>query len=156
MTRLVMQYIRDINGIPVYAPVDRDDVKALDNQSMIVCDVKGNGSKAKRSGLQNKSIHKYCSMLSDAFNDAGFDMPTVIKRLFKKPSLRWSPEAVKDRLWKEIQLQTFDFESTAKLDTAQVSLVYESMNVATSQTMGISVSFPSYDYQLLEQYSKER
>ena len=31
-----------------------------------------------RSLTQNKSIHKYCSQLAEAFNDAGLDMNKVL------------------------------------------------------------------------------
>lgn len=150
---LVLQHVGKVQGVNAYAPVDAEAVKLINGQQFIVCEIKGN--KAKRSALQNRAIHMFCSKLSDAFNNAGFDMPTVINRLFKKPSLRWSPSAVKERLWREVQIQTFNKTSTTQLETNEVSIVYESLNIATTQTMGVGVSFPSYLHQLDDVYEDE-
>jgi hypothetical protein len=97
--------------------------------------------KAIRTIKQNSSIHKYCSILADKFNDAGLDMLAVLK--VKEVSVPWSMDRVKDILWKGIQEAMFNSTSTTKLETDQVSKVYETMNRHTSQNLGVSVDFPN-------------
>ena len=138
--RIAMQYMGMIRGQKCYAPMSDEDAHAIGESEVIVCDMKSD--KSKRSSLQNKSIHLYCNQLAEAFNSAGMDMPFVMNNLSKEPCLLWSGDAVKERLWKLVQMQTFGTSSTTKLSTDQVSTIHESINVATSQRLGVSVSFP--------------
>lgn len=97
--------------------------------------------KAQRTLSQNNAIHLYCEMLAEALNDGGWDMLKVLKPGAEIP---WSMEKVKENLWKAVQKEMFDFESTTKLNTAQVSEVYDVMNRhVIAATNGVSVMFPS-------------
>ena len=137
MTRIVMQYIGQLHGQKCYAPIDQTDVKAIGGRKIIVADIKG--AKATRTSLQNRAIHKFLTMLADALNAAGWDMK---KTLTKQADIPWSGDTAKEWLWRPIQKAMFCKESTASLETDEVSHVYETLNRHTSAKLGVSVPFP--------------
>ena len=139
MARVIFVRVGGTDELPHYAPLDADDVKALNGQNTIVADVKG--ERAKRTTLQNKSIHLYCSLLADAFNDAGLDMLTVLK---VKSSTSWTMLSVKDVIWRSIQEAMFpDKSSTTQLETGEVSQVYNQIARHLSENFNITQSFPN-------------
>lgn len=93
----------------------------------------------KRTLAQNRSIHKFCSMLSEALNDAGLDMKKTLKPHVEIP---WTPANVKEHIWRPIQEAMLEKESTTELDTKQVNEVYEVINRHMAQNHGVSVEFP--------------
>ena len=97
--------------------------------------------KAIRTTKQRKSIQLYCKQLAERFNDAGLDMKAVLA--VKEVSVPWSMETVKDILWRGIQLPMFGFTSTTKLETDQVSKVYDTLNKHTGEKLGVSMDFPN-------------
>ena len=149
MTKIVLQFIKEEDGLMLYAPVDMDDEEALGNRKIIGAELLGD--KATRTLLQNKSLHVYFTQLASALNSAGLDMLVVMTKLFKSPNFAWSPEAVKEKLFKPVMKATLGKDSTAKLETAEVSMIYESLNMATAAKLGVSVSFPDRYSQMQEQ-----
>lgn len=144
--RVIFVYIGELNGVKAYAPLDKEDEKAIGDKNTIVADVKG--ERSKRTTLQNRALHKFCSMLSEALNAAGWDMK---RTLTKQAEIPWSAETVKDFLWRPIQVAMLDKESTTKLETAEVSQVYETLNRHTSSKLGVSVEFPNRFYRLIDE-----
>ena len=51
-------------------------------------------------------------MLGDALNDAGLDQRKVLKPTV---SISWTPEAIKEQLWRRIQKAMFEKKSTTNL-----------------------------------------
>lgn len=96
--------------------------------------------KPVRTLTQNAAIHKYFSMLSESLNNAGLDVRKTLRADFEIP---WTESLVKELIWKGVQKAMFDIDSTTKLDTSQVSQVYEVINRHIAQTHGVSVIFPS-------------
>lgn len=93
-----------------------------------------------RTLTQNKSIHKYCAMLSEAFNEAGLDMQAV---LAEGTSIPWSEAKVKEDIWRRVQVAALNKTSTTKLETHEVTKVYEIVSRHISQTFGLFVPFPA-------------
>ena len=102
-----------------------------------------------RTLTQNKAIHKYCSMLAEAFNDAGLDMNNVLAEGTRIP---WSEERVKELIWRKVQVAALGKESTTKLETFEVSQVYDIVNRHISQTFGVFVPFPSKNEMIAKSY----
>lgn len=139
MPRLVLVKVGERDGLPIYSPMDKEDEK-LCIQNTLVCDVKGD--RAKRTTLQNRSIHKYCGLLAEHFNGAGLDMVAVLKE--KKTEVSWTMDSVKDVIWRSIQLALYpDKPSTTQLETHEVSKVYENIARHMSAKFNISQSFPN-------------
>lgn len=150
--RVILVYVGEINGVKAYAPLDKDDEKAIEGKETLVCEMKSN--KIARTELQNRSIHLYFTMLCDALNNAGMDMVATMKRLSANAAIPWSAHAIKERLWRPVQISTYGKESSTKLNTDEISVVYEALNNVTSSKLGVSVPFPDRFTQMYEQLNK--
>jgi len=140
MPRILLTYVGVVNGVKAYAPMDAEDEAAIGDMTTIVCDVKG--ERAKRTTQQNKAIHKYCSLLAQAFNDSGLDMKAVLAE--KEAEVSWSMDSVKEVIWKQIQVAMYpDKASTTQLETNEVSLVYNQIARHMAVKFNIDVPFPS-------------
>jgi hypothetical protein len=106
--------------------------------------VEAEQAERQRTGTQNGCLHKFCSDLSTALNDAGLDMREVLS---KDIFMSWTPEAVKAKLWGAVMKALTGKEKTSQLTTVECGAVYEELNrhIATSQ--GLSVPWPSQDNQ---------
>ena len=140
MPRLILIRVGGTDDCPHYAPLDADDLKAINGQNTIVADVKG--ERAKRTALQRKAIQVYCRLLAGRFNDAGLDMVTVLKE--KETEVSWTMESVKDVIWRGIQDALFpDKPSTTQLETHEVTKVYEQIARHMATKFDINQSFPN-------------
>ena len=95
-----------------------------------------------RTGLQNSSLHLYCTHLSKAFNDAGYDMTKVLSHHADIP---WDLKGfnVKEKVWKPVQQAICQETSTTKASTKDYPQIYETVNRFTASRMGVSVDWPS-------------
>ena len=95
-----------------------------------------------RTLAQNKAMHLYFTMLADAFSDSGQDMRKVLK---PSVEIKWTPEAVKEYLWKPVQEAMFQKKSTTELSTDEITKVYEVLNRHSAEKFGIGIQFPSIE-----------
>ena len=102
----------------------------------LILDVK-KGS--QRTPPQNRSLHKYCELLSDELNNAGY---TIAKVITKPLDISWSKHTVKELLWRTVQKAILDKDSTTKLNRSEVSKVYDELNNIMATRYGITVGFP--------------
>lgn len=93
----------------------------------------------KRTLTQNKAMHKYYELLASALNDAGFSVQMV---LTKPLEISWSPNLIKELIWRRVQEALLNKDSTADLTSSEVSEIYMEVDRAVSQQTGVSVSFP--------------
>ena len=98
----------------------------------------------ERTDRQNRSIWLYCTLLSEALNDAGLYLP--INFFNSKYQMSWTKSNVMEVLWRPMQRGLFSISSTTKLKTNQVSQIYEEMNRALSEEHGLFVPFPNQNY----------
>ena len=98
----------------------------------------------QRTNKQNKSLHKFCSLLAEALNDAGLDMRVVLKPEVEIP---WDTKSAKEHLWRPIQELVISKESTTDADTKDYSKVYEVLNRHLGEKHGIHVPWPCKDTQ---------
>ncbi len=93
-----------------------------------------------RTLQQNKSLHKYCSMLAEKLNESGQDMRKTLKPEIDIP---WSMETIKELMFKPIIKAMFNVDSTTELDTKQISEAYEVLNRYTQSKLGVGILWPS-------------
>ena len=96
----------------------------------------------KRTIKQNKAMHKYFAMVAEALNESGFDMRKTLKASIDIP---WTPESVKNHLWRPIQEVMLNIESTSELDSADPSEVYNVLSRHLATKLGVSVPWPHND-----------
>lgn len=87
-------------------------------------------------------IKIFSDELAIILNNAGLTFNCAMGKGHKS---YWSESKVKALIWHKVQKLQFDIDSTTKLDTEQVSKVYELINRYTSSQFGVSVVFPSKD-----------
>ena len=95
-----------------------------------------------RTSQQNRALHKYLQMLSDALNDAGLDVQHTLSKPIELP---WNEHLAKELLWRQVQVACTGKESTTELDKFEVTEIYQIIDRHLAQTHGISVAFPSQD-----------
>ena len=100
----------------------------------------------QRTLRQNRAIHKYFGLLAKTLNDGGLDMRKVMKQDVAIP---WTPETVKDNLWRPVQEAFCKKKSTTKLTTKEIGQIYEVLNAHLGQVFSVHVPFPSNDVQML-------
>ena len=98
--------------------------------------------KNTRTNRQNRALHLYFDLLSEALNDAGFDMKAVMGDV----DIPFTPGTVKSHLWLPIQKAYLETDSTTKLKTNEITTVYDILNKHVGERTGISLSFPNFDY----------
>jgi len=91
-----------------------------------------------RTLTQNASLHKFCSMLAQSMNEAGFDFRVFIKEGYPVP---FTEELVKEYIWKPIQKAVTGHESTTKPEPKQYSEVYDVLNVKLAEH-GLYIPWP--------------
>jgi hypothetical protein len=94
----------------------------------------------KRTLDQNRAIHKLFTMLSDNLNTLGLGMKDVLK---PTTEIWWTPEAVKEYLWRPLQKAMLQKESTTELTTVEVSRVYKQLAHIIGEKHGVEIEFPS-------------
>lgn len=95
----------------------------------------------QRTQTQNKALHVFCAQLAKALNDAGFDFRTFVKDGFDVP---FTPELVKDYIWRPIQKCVTGKESTTKPETHEYAQIYDVVNLKLIEHE-IFVPWPSKD-----------
>ena len=137
--KLILSYIGEKEGLPCYSPMDKSDVDAINGQNVIVCEIKA--GKSKRTALQNSSIHKYGSLVSEIMNDGGITKQVYFEK--KQVDCEWTGESVIEDIWREIQFAMFGHRKTSQLDTDQVSKVYEQVARILAENFNVRQEFPS-------------
>lgn len=120
-------------------PYSIDDKNSLSNlkDGIYSVDVK---NMDMRTIKQNSAMHAYFSLLAQAFNDSGQTISKVIK-----VDVEWTPDTVKEILWKPIMQAVLKKKSTTKLNKDEIDKVYDVLNRALSEKVGVSVPFPNKD-----------
>lgn len=96
-----------------------------------------------RSIRQNSSLHLYFTMISEQLNELGLQFQYEgLKGMTLE--MRYTPELVKNFIWRPIQVAMFEIESTTDINTLQIN---EIIDVITSffGERGVVIEFPSID-----------
>ena len=92
----------------------------------------------QRTLQQNKALHVYFTELANTLNAAGLDMKKTLKPEVEIP---WTPDAVKQHLWRPIQEAMYNIHSTTKLNKINISDVYAVLDRHLGQRFGLHVEF---------------
>ena len=99
--------------------------------------------KETRSSQQNRSLHLLFTFISNELNEIGleFQYSGLNDNTF---SLMYSPEIVKNYVWRPIQIALFDIESTTKINTEQINQIVDVL-VKFFGEQGVEIVFPSLE-----------
>ena len=93
-----------------------------------------------RTHKQNNALHVYCRMLSEALNDAGYDMKKTLKQEAEIP---WTTELVKQYLWKPVQEAVTGIDSTSTAGTEDYDKVHQVLSKHLSEKFNVYIPFPA-------------
>ena len=96
----------------------------------------------QRTLTQNRALHQYYTHLAAALNASGYDMRRTLKQDVEIP---WTPELVKEFLWRPLQNALLNKESTTELTTKEIDEVLDVLTRHLGEKLGISVEFPSVE-----------
>lgn len=92
---------------------------------------------------QQRSLHLYFSLLATELNAAGLNVQLVLE---KKMDIDWTPELVKNILWRPAQIAILQKYSTTKLHKIEeIDKVYDHLTRHLGTLFGVSVPFPHFD-----------
>lgn len=97
-----------------------------------------------RTSQQNKALHKGCQDIADVLIENNVTIQQVIELLEIRPTM----ELVKE-LYKGIAKAKYGVTSTTKLETHQVTQVWEDLAHAVGLATGVNIEFPSQESLLL-------
>ena len=72
-------------------------------------------------------------------------LQSVLLTISENIDIPWSPETIKDYLWRPIMKAMLKKDSTAKLDSNEIDKIYDVLNKTIAERTGVSVEFPSID-----------
>ncbi len=96
----------------------------------------------RRTLSQNASLHKYCQTIAQKMNDAGYTQRKLVGSFKKGFELPVSEYMVKD-IFREVGLAMYQKDSTAKLETTEMSEVYKIVDERFGQVTGVRAEWPS-------------
>ena len=105
----------------------------------------------QRTLQQNKAIHVLFNLLAETLNENGLDMRKTLKPEIDIP---WSPQSVKEFLWRPIMQAQLSKKSTTEMTTIELDQVFETINKHIGQKFHIHIPFPSIEDVLLRQGEK--
>jgi hypothetical protein len=104
----------------------------------------------KRTGQQNKSLHKWAELIAESWNDSGYEMKLTFSSKLDAP---WTKESVK-LVIKKISKAMYNKPHTSDLTTQELTKVGDVLNRYLAE-QGISVPFPSIEEVIRMQDAEE-
>ena len=98
-------------------------------------------TKNNRTLTQNAALHVYFKNVSQGLNDQNMSVRKTLREDFE---MDWTPNLVKELLWKPIQEIVLGTKSTTKLEKKDPSHVYDILHRKLTE-WGVNVPFPSVE-----------
>ena len=96
-----------------------------------------------RTAQQNRALHKFFMLVSDQLNELGLEF-TYDGLIVESISTMYTPNIVKEFIWRPIQIALFDIQSTKYLDTAKMNKIIDVI-IKYFADKGLGIQFPSID-----------
>lgn len=101
-----------------------------------------------RTALQNRALHKFFGIIADRLNDLGHEC--IVQRLDDLVGMPYTTNLVKENVWKVVQIDLFDIESTTKINTEQINQIADVI-IKFYAEKGIIVDFPRKELKELKE-----
>jgi hypothetical protein len=119
-----------------------DALPNIEDGQVMVCDI-STSEKAIRSAKQNSSIWLYGTKVAKKLNDGGITKQVYFEK--KQVDCEWTPESFIEDVFREVQEAMYNHRNTSKLNTEQVSKVYEQVARILAENFNVDQEFPSLD-----------
>ena len=129
--------VRTLNDMDIVAARMR---KILDSGG--VCNVEVVKPKKSRTLSQNASLHLWLTMMSDAMEESGYTHRKLWEAMKGSFDIPVTMEMLKD-IAQNVSFDMFKQKHTSKLSTVEMQKLYETLNAAFGQSVGVSMPWPS-------------
>jgi hypothetical protein len=96
----------------------------------------------RRNILMNSCLHLYCTLLALELNNAGYDFKKFLEVSEYKLDVPWTPESVKEHLWRPVQITLTGKKSTTEPTDFEYCQIYQTLSERISDLTGIFVDWP--------------
>ena len=97
----------------------------------------------RRTNQANRALHLFYTQLAEVLNEAGLEIRTTLKEDFDVP---WSALTVKEFLWRPLQKSYMQEQSTTRLTSKAIDVIYNTLVRELGTRKGIEVPpFPSIE-----------
>lgn len=96
----------------------------------------------QRTSLQNRALHKFYALLSNELNTKGLDVRKVVKEGY---DIWWTPDMVKEIIWRPFQKVKYGTDSTTFLTKhEQIDAIHEDIMRNLGEKFGVDyIDFPN-------------
>lgn len=106
-------------------------------------------TKIAESKAMRGALHLYLSQVAHEANNQGLTLQDMVK-VIKQLEIRPNTKNLKETFAKPYALSAFGVDSTEKLDSEQVTELYDALNKVFSYYWHIHLPFPSRDIQAFQ------
>lgn len=97
------------------------------------------GQHKTRTLTQNACLHKWCELIAETLNDAGFDQATFLEKVDYTLDVPWTKEAVKEIIWRPVQKAMTQVESTTEARTVDYIAIEQTIGHRIGEKLGIQL-----------------
>ena len=94
-----------------------------------------------RSTKQNSALHLLFTIISSQLNEMGLEF-RYLGLSGQILEMRYTPELVKNHIWRPIQVTLFDIKSTKKINTIQINEIVDVLTKFFGER-GVVIEFPN-------------
>lgn len=102
-------------------------IESVPEEILVACYAKFDETTNPRTLKQNNTIHAWFPRQAKLMNDAGFTQRKFFDMSKEGFDVDWTAEAIKEVIWRKIQIAVTKKTSTTKLDTKEVDKVYQTI-----------------------------
>lgn len=96
-----------------------------------------------RTYRQNRALHLWLRMIAEELNSGGYNVNVVMKQ---RMEIDWTPELVKELLWRPTQKIILGKKSTTSLKkTEDIDKIYDHLNRHLGEKFGVYVGWPHFE-----------
>lgn len=106
------------------------------------CRIKVTALNATRTIPQNSSLHLWLTQMATEMNDAGLTNRKVWEKMAESFDIPVTMEMLKD-IAQNVSFDMFKKKHTSELTTIEMQKLYETLNSAFGQSVGVSIPWPS-------------
>lgn len=106
----------------------------------------------QRTSQQNRALHKFYTLLSNELNTKGLDVRKVVKEGY---DIWWTPEMVKEIIWRPFQKVKYGTDSTTFLTKhEQIDAIHEDIMRNLGEKFGVDyIDFPVDEQRQYEKHN---
>ena len=99
--------------------------------------------KDARTSKQNRALHLYCGFIARELNELGiqYQYTGISGKTFE---LRYTPDLVKEYVWRPIQVALFKKKSTTRITTKEMNEIIDVLTLFFGER-GVVLEFPSVE-----------